>query len=120
MDPYAFAGDLHAYQEFIQGSRAEFSVAKNGYVKSRCGWISDRTACYLASGKPALVQSTGFEKRLPTGEGLLTFSTLEEAVAGIENINENYMQHATSARQLAERYFDSHVVLGTILDRVGL
>jgi hypothetical protein len=119
-DSYSYAGDPHSYREFIQLSRAEFSVAKGGYVKSNSGWVSDRTACYLASGKPALVQSTGFEWRLPTGRGLLTFRTLEEAVAGVGAINGDYLSHCQAARRLAEEYFNSDVVLGLVLQRVGL
>jgi hypothetical protein len=120
VDPYLYAGDPWAYREYIQSSRAEFSVAKNGYVRSNSGWISDRTACYLASGKPALVQSTGFEHCLPTGRGLLTFRTLEEAIAGVRSINEDYLGHCQAARRLAEQCFNSDVVLGRILERVGL
>ncbi len=119
-DPYAYAGDPDAYREFIQRSRAEFSVAKRGYVRTKCGWVSDRTPSYLASGKPALVQSTGFECRLPTGEGLLTFGTVLEAVAGIEAMERNYLAHAKAARRIAEEHFDSDVVLGSLLERVGL
>jgi hypothetical protein len=119
-DSYLYAGDPHSYREFIQYSRAEFSVAKGGYVKSNSGWVSDRTACFLASGKPALVQSTGFEWRLPAGRGLLTFRTAAEAVAGIEAINGDYLTHCRAARQLAEEYFSSDGVLGFMLERVGL
>ena len=119
-DPYSHAGDPHSYREFIQYSRAEFSVAKTGYVKSNSGWISDRTACYLASGKPALVQSTGFEPRLPTAKGLLTFRTFEEAVAGIDVINSDYLSHCHAARQIAEERFNSDIVLSSVIERVGL
>ncbi|MBI3978560.1 MAG: hypothetical protein HY331_10285 [Chloroflexi bacterium] len=119
-EPYLVAGDPQSYREFIQFSRAELSVAKTGYVRANSGWVSDRTATYLASGKPALVQSTGFEWRLPTGKGLLTFQTVAEAVAGIEAIDGNYLRHCHAARQLAEAYFDSDLVLGNMLKRVGL
>ncbi len=119
-DPFLYAGDLESYREFIQFSRAEFSVAKSGYVKSRSGWFSDRTACYLASGKPAIVQSTQFEWRLPAGVGLLTFRSVEEACAPIEAIDHDYVEHCRAARRIAERYFASAIVLGSILDRVGL
>jgi hypothetical protein len=119
-DPYLYAGDLESYREFIQFSRAEFSVAKSGYVKSGSGWFSDRTACYLASGKPAVVQSTGFEWRLPSGEGLFTFGTVPEAVAAIEAIESDYLAHGNAARRIAEEHFDSDVVLGSLLERVGL
>ena len=119
-DPYLYAGDPMSYREFIQNSRAEFSVAKRGYIKSNSGWLSDRTACYLASGKPALVQSTGWEWRLPVGKGLLTFTTMDDAVSGIDSINRDYLSHCEAARRIAEKYFDSDIVLGSLLDRAGL
>jgi hypothetical protein len=118
-DPYLYAGDLESYREFIQFSRAEFSVAKSGYVKSRSGWFSDRTACYLASGKPAVIQSTHLEQRLPTGMGLLTFETIEEACAALEAVDDAYLEHSRAARRIAETYFDSAIVLASILDRVA-
>ncbi len=118
-DPYLYAGDLASYREFIQFSRAEFSVAKGGYVKSRSGWFSDRTACYLASGKPAVIQSTQLEEHLPTGMGLLTFETVEEACAALEAVDGAYLEHCQAARRIAETYFDSSVVLASILDRVA-
>jgi hypothetical protein len=120
VDPYLYAGDPFSYREYIQRSRAEFSVAKQGYVQSNSGWISDRTVCYLASGKPALVQSTGFEERIPTGNGLLTFKNEEDALEGIRTINQNYLAHCDAARRLAEERFGSDLVLGKILERVGL
>jgi hypothetical protein len=119
-NPYEYAGDLESYRELIQYSRAEFSIAKSGYVKSRSGWISDRTACYLASGKPAIVQSTGIEWRLPTGKGLLSFSTVDEAVQAIKSMNDDYLGHCRAARRLAEEYFDSDLVLASLLERVDL
>ncbi len=120
LNPQLYAGNPLSYREFIQYSRAEFSVAKSGYVQLNTGWISDRTACYLASGKPAIVQSTGFEGFLPVGEGLLTFRTLEEAVAGIDAINRDYLRHCNVARQIAEQYFHSDLILSSLLERVGL
>jgi len=120
LDPYLYAGDPQSYRQFIQLSRAEFSVAKSGYIKSNSGWISDRTACYLASGKPALVQSTGCEWRFPEQKGLLMFRSQEEAVAGIKAINDDYVTHCQAARQLAESYFDSGKVLSGILSQVKL
>ena len=120
LNPILHAGDPFSYREFIQYSRAEFSTAKNGYVRSNSGWVSDRTACYLASGKPAVIQSTGFEWRLPTGEGLLTYHTVEEAVAGIEAINQDYRRHCHAARQLAEKYFNSDFVLRDLLEQTGI
>ncbi len=118
-DPYLYAGDLESYREFIQFSRAELSVAKSGYVKSRSGWFSDRTACYLASGKPAVIQSTQLEEHLATGMGLLTFETVDEACAALEEVDDAYLEHCQAARRIAETYFDSAIVLASILDRVG-
>jgi len=107
---------LDDYRDFIGNSRAEFSVAHNRYVQFRTGWFSDRTALYLAAGKPALVQSTGLEAHLPTGKGLLTFATVAEAAAGVEEINRDYLGHCRAARAIAERHFDSDKVLGKILE----
>lgn len=118
-DPYLYAGDLESYREFIQYSRGEFSVAKSGYVKSRSGWVSDRTACYLASGKPAIVQSTGLEGRIPTGAGLLTFESVDQACAALESVEDAYLEHCDAARSIAERHFDSGRVLGSLMDRAA-
>jgi hypothetical protein len=120
LDPFLYAGDPQSYREFIQSSRAEFSVAKSGYVKSNSGWISDRTACYLASGKPVVVQSTGCEWLFPERKGLLTFSSQEEAIAGLKAIDGDYLVHCHAARQIAETYFDSSKVLERVLSHVRL
>lgn len=119
-DPSLYTGNPRSYREFVQKSKAEFSVAKSGYVKSKSGWISDRTACYLASGKPAVVQSTGFEWRLPTGKGLLTFSTLDEAVAAINDVNQNYLEHCHAARKIAETHFNAEVVFDAALGQLKI
>ena len=95
-------------------------MAHNRYVQFRTGWFSDRTALYLAAGKPALVQSTGFEAHLPTGKGLVTFATLEEAAAGVEEINRDYSDHCRAARDLAAGYFDSDLVLAELCREAGL
>jgi hypothetical protein len=105
-----------AYQDFIRASRAEFGVAKHGYVRSRGGWFSDRSVCYLASGKPVLVQETGQSEWLPTGHGLLTFSDRSAALTGIEKINADYEHHCRGARSLAEEYFASDMVLNRLLE----
>jgi len=108
------------YRRYIQQSRGEFSVAKNVYVATRCGWFSCRSVCYLAAGLPVVVQDTGFSEFIPTGEGLFAFSTLAEAVRGIEWVEANYSQHQRSAREVAHRHFDSKVVLQELLTRIGL
>ena len=106
------------YREFIQQSRAEFGVAKHTYVANRSGWFSDRTECYLASGRPAVVQDTGWTAHLPSGEGLFAFSSPEEALAGIEAINSDYARHARRAEEIAREHFDARRVLTRLLDTV--
>jgi hypothetical protein len=105
-----------SYRNFIQQSRAEFGVAKHGYVKMRSGWFSDRSVCYLASGKPILVQDTGLKDKFPLGEGLLTFSDLNGAVEGVKKINSDYKTHRLAARAFAEKYFATGKVLPALLE----
>jgi hypothetical protein len=107
---------LGDYREFIHRSKAEFGVAKHAYVANRSGWFSDRTECYLASGRPALVQDTGWTAHLPAGDGLLAFTTVEEAVAGIDRINADYDRHANHAVDIAREHFDASRVLPRLLE----
>jgi hypothetical protein len=120
VDPKVAVPDPDAFRRYVQGSGAEFSVAQEVYTQTRSGWFSDRTVRYLASGKPALVQDTGFCRNYPVGEGLLAFSTLEEAVAGDGRIARDYEEHYRAARALAEEYFDSDKVLGRFVEEVGV
>ena len=120
VDPLQVAGDPGAFRRDIQGSAAELMVAKNMYVETVSGWFSDRSACYLASGKPVLAQDTGLQGLYPIGRGLLTFSSLEEAVAGVEELLGNYEMHARAARELACEYLDSDKVLTALLERLGV
>jgi hypothetical protein len=110
--------DPWSYQQYIQDSRAEWSVARNSYVKARSGWFGDRGACYLASGKPVLLQETGYSKYLPTGEGLITFQTMEDIIEGINRINEDYSSHCEAARRIANKYFNSEKVLSDLLHSI--
>ncbi|HYP39679.1 MAG TPA: glycosyltransferase family 1 protein [Chloroflexia bacterium] len=103
------------YRSFIAGSRAEFGVAKHGYVAMRSGWFSDRSVCYLASGRPALVEDTGLEDWLPLGEGLLTFRDVPGALQGIDAINADYERHRRAARRLAEEIFNAERVLPPLI-----
>lgn len=105
-----------SYRDFIRNSRAEFSVPKNGYVRMRGGWFSDRSVCYLASGRPVLIEDTGLGDWLAVGDGLVTFTSLEEAVAGVDRINGDYPRHCRAARRLAETVFDAGRVLPALLD----
>ena len=118
-DPKAIAADPCSYQRYIQNSTAEFMVAKNMYVQSRSGWFSDRSICYLASGKPVLAQDTGLKNLYPTGEGLLVFTSLEEACDGVETLYAEYPRHAQAARAIAEDYFNSDKVLRNLLDKLN-
>jgi hypothetical protein len=119
LDPGAVAGDPGRYAEFIRGSRAELSVAKSGYVASRSGWFSDRSACYLASGRPVVAQETGFSDFLPIGEGLLAFSTVADAAAAVEAVQADPDRHARAARALAEEHLDARKVLPRLLGELG-
>jgi len=118
-DPVACAGSPERYRRFVQGSRAELGVAKSGYVNSRCGWFSDRSACYLASGRPVVAEDTGFGADLPVGDGLLAFATVDEAAAAMEDVVDRYDEHRRSARELAEELLTSRVVLERLLERLG-
>jgi hypothetical protein len=115
VDPQIEIPTPERYLDYIAGSSGEFSVAVNLEVKARSGWFSDRTAAYLASGKPAVVQETGFSEFLPTGEGLLAFGDLDGAVAAIEAVCSDYQRHCRIARELAEEYLDARKVLGRML-----
>ena len=108
------------FRQYVQRSGAEFSVAQGVYVHTGSGWVSDRTVRYLASGRPALVQDTGFTRTYPVGEGLLAFSTLDQAVAGAEAIVDDYGRHCSAARALAEEWFASDRVLGGMCEEVGV
>lgn len=116
-DPRTAVCSPDAFRQYVRESRAEFSVAQGIYVETCSGWFSDRTTRYLASGRPALVQDTGFSQMLPVGEGLLSFRTLDEAVEGVRQLQEDYIDHARQARRLAEDYFDSDVVLTRFLEQ---
>jgi hypothetical protein len=108
------------YRHYLQSARGEFSVAKNVYVATRCGWFSCRSVCYLAAGLPAVVQDTGFSECIPTGAGLLAFGNLEEAVGGLSAVESDYSRHGKAAREVAQAYFAAEVVLGDLLTRIGL
>ena len=90
------------------------------YVATHSGWFSDRSICYLASGKPVLAQETGFSRNHPTGRGLLTFTTLDEAAEGVRVINSDYASHSRAAREIAESQFDSDKVLMRLLEKLGV
>ena len=117
-DPIAATRDPWIFQRYIESSRAEFSVAKHGYVASKSGWFSERTTSYLVSGRPALTHDTGFSAFLPDGEGLVVFSDLDDALSGIEEIEANYAFHCRGARRFVEEHFSAHLVLDSLLQRL--
>jgi hypothetical protein len=119
-DPQAVAPDPDRFRAYVESSGAEFSVAQGIYVETQCGWFSDRTTRYLASGRPALVQDTGFSRILPVGEGLVAFKTLQEAVAGAGEIAHNYADHCAAARRIAEEHFDAKRVLARFCEQAGI
>jgi hypothetical protein len=104
------------YRDFIQSSHGEFGVAKHTYVTTRCGWFSDRTECYLAAGRPAIVQDTAWTRHLPAGEGLLAFSTPDEAVDAVARVDADYAHHAARARDIAQEHFEATRVLSSLID----
>jgi hypothetical protein len=114
-----FSTDLEEYRSYIASSRGEFTVAKDQNVRLRSGWFSDRSATYLASGRPVVTQDTGFGDLFPTGAGLFAFSAIEDAVEAIEAINADYPAHSRAAAEVAREFFDSDVVLSRLLDELG-
>jgi len=119
-DALSFSRDIDAYRDFIVSSRGEFTVAKDQNIRLRTGWFSDRSATYLAAGRPVLTQDTGFGNQLPVGEGLFAFSTLDDIATAVDAIESDYERHARAAAEIARTYFDSGRVLGSLLAQVGL
>ena len=110
--------DVDAYREYVRASAGEFSVAKEQYALLRSGWFSDRTACYLAASRPAIVQDTGFDRVIPTGAGLFAFRTLDDAVAAFEAVKADYPRHSAAAREIAVEYLRAETVLERLLDEL--
>ena len=118
VDPAVRCSDIDAYRDYIFYSKGEWSVAKGGYVISKPGWFSCRSACYLAAGRPVIVQDTGFDKVLPEGEGILTFNSLEQAVDKVREVEADYSLHAGRAKEIAIEYFDAAKVLQQLIEKV--
>jgi len=119
VDPEVVAGTPEAFRRYVQGSRGEFSAAKPAYVRARPGWVSDRTVCYLASGRPCVVQATGAERHLPCTAGLRFFRAPEEAVEALAAVEADYPTASRAARALAEEVFATGVVIPRILAAAG-
>jgi GT2 family glycosyltransferase len=114
------SGTLNAYRRYLAGSRGELTVAKDQNIRLRSGWFSDRSAAYLACGRPVITQETGFSNFLPTGEGLFAFETIDDILAALDEIDGDYGRHCAAARDLAREYFDADRVLSEMLEVLGL
>lgn len=119
VDPLDVTGTIDAYRGFIAGSRADFGIAKHAYVASRSGWFSDRSTCYLASGRPVLHQDTGYRDWLDVDFGVLPFSDMESLLRALERLDADYERHAAGARKVAEEHFEARTVIGEMLERAG-
>jgi hypothetical protein len=120
VDAMALSKEIMPYRDYILGSRGEFTVAKDQNIRLRSGWFSDRSACYLAAGKPVITQDTGFDNVLPTGCGLFSFRTMEEILGAMDAIASDYQANSMAARQIAAEYFAAEKVVGSLIDRAGL
>ena len=112
--------NIDRYRSYIQSSRGEFTVARDQYVRPYTGWFSDRSACYLAAGRPVITQETGFSKFLPAGKGLFGFRTMEDILAAVDEIESDYEGNCRAAREIAEEYFAAEKVVGSLMERAGL
>ncbi len=120
LDPAQVADTPLRYRDFVHASKAELGIAKSGYVAARCGWFSDRSACYLACGRPVVAQETGFSSYLPCGAGLFSFRTRDNALEMIERVSKDYARHSKAARAIADEYLESGKVLSKMMAAIGL
>jgi hypothetical protein len=120
VDSIGVSQDIARYRAFIQNSRGEFTVARDQYVRPNTGWFSDRSACYLAAGRPVITQETGFSKFLPSGMGLFGFRTMDDILTAVDTIEGNYAGNCRAAREIAAEYFAAEKVVGSLMARAGL
>src|SRR5262249_59666672 len=120
VDAYETSLDPWRYRDYIRGSGAEFSVAKDMVVRLRSGWFSERSACYLAAGRPVVTHDTAFSRTLPTGEGLLAFQNVDAILRRIDSIDAHYERHSRPPPATAQEYFRAETVLAKVLDQLGL
>ena len=120
VDAISLTTGIHTYRDYIFAARGEFTVAKDQYVRPRTGWFSDRTACFLAAGRPVVTQDTGFGDVLPTGMGLFPFRRMEDVLEAFEAIRADYPAHCRAAREIAEEFFSAECVLSHMLECTGL
>ena len=120
VDPHALSIDWDRYRDYIRGSKGEFTVAKDQYTRLHTGWFSDRSACYLAAGRPVITQETGFSEFYGGGRGLLPFRTMDDIVEAAASIRADYPAHARAAADIAREYFEAEKVLASLLERAGI
>jgi len=120
VSPHGLSTDFDSYLRYIQGSSAEWTVAKDQYVRLKTGWFSDRTACYLAAGRPAITQDTSFDGAIPTGKGLFAFRSVADIRAAVEAIASDYAGQCRAAREIAREYFEAKKVVGAMIERLGV
>ena len=120
LDALPFTTNPWPYRDYVRSSRGEITVAKDLHIRLRSGWFSERSACYLAAGRPVITQDTGFDSVLPTGEGLFAFNSMDEILDAFETINSDYERHSRAARAIAEEYFRAETVLAKVLTDLGL
>jgi hypothetical protein len=120
VDAVTISKDIERYRDYIRESYAEFTVAKDQYVSPHSGWFSDRSACYLAAGRPVINQETAFSRILPTGKGLFWFQTMADILAAVDTIESDYPTHRRAAIEIAEEYFAAEKVVGSLMQRAGL
>jgi hypothetical protein len=120
VDPHALSIDWDGYRDYIRASKGEFTVAKDQYTRLHTGWFSDRSACYLAAGRPVITQETGFTEFYGGQEGLLAFRTMDDVEAATAAIRSDYARHSRAAIEIARDCFEAEKVLGSLLDRAGL
>jgi hypothetical protein len=119
-EAFTFTLDPWPYRDYVRASRGEFTVAKDQNVRLRSGWFSERSACYLAAGRPVITQDTGFGTVLPTGEGLFAFKTMDDLVAAFEAVEADYERHSRAARAIAQEFFRAETVLARLLADLGI
>lgn len=120
VDSVGVSSHIDRYRNYIQRSRAEFTVARDQYVRPNTGWFSDRSVCFLAAGRPVITQETGFSKTVPSGRGLFGFRTMEEILAAVDAIEADYEGQCRAAREVAAEYFAAEKVVGSLMERAGL
>ena len=118
--PHDLSADYWLYRDYIRRSKGEFTVAKDQYVRLNTGWFSDRSGCYLAAGRPVIIQETGFTKHYGGRHGLIAFQSLGEIAEAVRMINADYSRHSLAAREIAREFFEAEKVLHSLLDRAGI